>query len=394
MRNRLGSIVDTGDGCWMVSVEGRPAESGKRSRQYQRVRGSRSDAEAALALMIVQNGGRSSDAVNITVKQLMQDLYLPSVKHLSAQTISGYKKVIKRHIEGTSFGNIKIGDLRPYDVRKWLDSIDSPGSVRNAWKTLRQGFGWACDEVQLIEDNPLPRKVRMPKMPKGKRDRLTADESREILETLRGDKLEPIIIMIICCGLRREEACALYWDDIELKTGRVNVCKTLQRISGMGLVEGPTKTGKSTRTVVLPARRLDRMRELAPTIQGPGFPLMPDAHGLRTDPDRMPVLLKKFCTENDLRYVSPTNMRHTYATLCLQAGTDYAAIAASMGHSNLSTAYKSYLETGAETFAPMTERLDDLISSTGNSGQHPHTSNVIDLFRTVENHENLDHRNM
>ena len=54
-------------------------------------------------------------------------------------------------------------------------------------------------------------------------------------------------------GLRRGEICGLKWEDCDEVNGTLKVCRTVYRESGSGLTAGDTKTGASTRKIVLPA---------------------------------------------------------------------------------------------------------------------------------------------
>lgn len=80
---------------------------------------------------------------------------------------------------------------------------------------------------------------------------------------------------MLMLDLRRSEACAMHWDDIDWVAGTLRITKTAQRVDGK-LCELPTKTRRSTRTVPLPPRcryaLADHHRRLQEQHGSPGRP--------------------------------------------------------------------------------------------------------------------------
>ena len=49
------------------------------------------------------------------------------------------------------------------------------------------------------------------------------------------------------------------------------------------------------------------------------------------------------CDSHNLEYVSILNMRHSFATACLNAGVDVTKVSKLLGHSNITTTVKRYV---------------------------------------------------
>ena len=62
--------------------------------------------------------------------------------------------------------------------------------------------------------------------------------------------------------MRRSELCGLKWDMVDLDAGHLRVTRTLQPITGRGLVEGQPKTARSRRIISLGAGATETMRGL------------------------------------------------------------------------------------------------------------------------------------
>lgn len=57
---------------------------------------------------------------------------------------------------------------------------------------------------------------------------------------------------LLGCGLRRAEALALTWDNVNLENGTLYVKQIIQHLKGQGLVLSEPKSKKSRRIVVMP----------------------------------------------------------------------------------------------------------------------------------------------
>ena len=131
---------------------------------------------------------------------------------------------------------------------------------------------------------------------------LSAAEVNQLLDGFKGHYLEPTIICAVMLGLRRGEAFALNWSDINLETGAVNVNKSYQRINGVNKYL-PTKTEKSTRYCYLPEDARKRLQEIGSNKTGPICPIK--------SCDQRVKDYKEWCQDNNLPFTSFTNLRHT-----------------------------------------------------------------------------------
>ena len=75
-----------------------------------------------------------------------------------------------------------------------------------------------------------------------------------------GERLEALYVLALMTGLRRGELLALRWDDIDLGSRQLHVCRAMQRVNGKLQVVEP-KTSSSRRTVVLPRLAVRHLHE-------------------------------------------------------------------------------------------------------------------------------------
>ena len=262
---------------------------------------------------------------------IYENHYLPEkTSKRAASTVAGYDSSMRLHVL-PRWGECEIEDICPDDLQEWIDSFELAGAAEKAFKCLRQIIRWWVRKKRLHIADPtiyIELNSRKPYRP----DVLDAEEISEMLRGLWGHWTEPVAICAITLGLRRGEACALEWSDINLKTGEVRINKSRQYINGQ-IITVKTKTEKSTRSCYLPKFAKQRLRQIK-------------KKGLLTGdvpPDTVARAIKAECKKKGAPCVSMTNMRHTWATLAIESGVGIETVAMMLGHSEIDTAYNHYI---------------------------------------------------
>src|SRR5205823_6592004 len=81
---------------------------------------------------------------------------------------------------------------------------------------------------------------------------------RSFLAALAGEPLEALFWLLLSTGVRKGEAIALKWDDIDLDTGRVTVRRKIVRLMGEAVI-GDAKSDAGVRVVQLPATAMQKL---------------------------------------------------------------------------------------------------------------------------------------
>ncbi len=158
----------------------------------------------------------------------------------------------------------------------------------------------------------------------------SAEELGQFLGAVREHRLGPLFTLLATSGLRRGEALGLRWSDVDLHEGRVSVRQTLLAVNNK--VEfGEPKTNRSRRTVdldpatltVLKALRKAQLEERAEA--GFGRPsaeaiVFADERGEPLHPNMVSRTFTRLVKEAGLPAIRLHDLRHTHATLSLQAG--------------------------------------------------------------------------
>lgn len=262
---------------------------------------------------------------------IYENHYLPEkTSKRAASTVAGYDSSMRLHVL-PRWGECEIEDICPDDLQEWIDSFELAGAAEKAFKCLRQIIRWWVRKKRLHIVDPtayIELNSREPYRP----EVLDATEVSEMLRGMWGHWAEAVTICAVTLGLRRGEACALEWSDINLKTGEVRINKSRQYVNSQ-IITVKTKTEKSTRSCYLPKFARQRLRQ----IKGHGL-LIGDV-----SPDKAARAIKSQCKKVGVPYVSMTNMRHTWATLAIEAGIGIETVAMMLGHTEISTAYNHYI---------------------------------------------------
>ena len=252
---------------------------------------------------------------------------------LRATTMEGYESAARRHLL-PRWAGVELEAIGPEDIQAWVDSFELPGAAEKAYKTLRQVIRWAIRRLRVRMWDPTSAGVELPRKRPHRPRVLSAREERDLLRGLWGAPFEAVALCAAALGLRRCEACALEWSDVDFRSGRVRVGRGVHVVGGREVVE-PPKTALSDRVLVLPAFALRRLRQIAAGRRRGRMCAM--------RPDQVARRLKAWCRARGLPWVPMQSLRHTWATVSIAHGTPLADVALCLGHSSQETCYAHYL---------------------------------------------------
>lgn len=349
-RSRFGSIKKLSSDRWEVQWPDGYKDDGKRRRRSKVIRGSRKDAETFLAAKMIENGHTPSS--DMTLREYAESVYFPCL-HVAPKTVQTYYKAWDKWLSPLLGGYI-MGEITPRLIENKLWEIPTRGAQRNVYALLRQILNDAY-ATSAISDNPTWRRIRLRPKDKKSMPHYSLDELDSVKDGIKGMASEPYVILSLYGGLRREETCALWADDIEFADGIavVNVYKTLQRIGGRN-VEGRTKTVESTRLVPLAGYAADRLREILPSGH-----VSLEGNKERTNPDTVGRRWKNECAKANIKYVPMKDLRASFATMQSELGTSMAITSRMMGHTVIQTNYSHYQRAELEAFAAAAKRIGD-----------------------------------
>jgi integrase len=352
-----GSAYRRGDGRWVAELD-LGYETGKR------VRKTFYGATQAAVLQKMNTAkrnievGRSPTATNISLGEYLTAWLSNTVEPstLRASTKASYRYIVQDHITPT-LGAILLEKLKPADIQRLMKEKHESGFSDRTRQlihaTLRKALQDATHQ-EIVHRNV----AAVTKAPKPHRDRekvhaLTLPQVKSLFQASEHTRLNALWLMLTVMGLRKGEALALRWTDLDLTTGTLRVERTLSRVMGQGLTFGPTKSSYSERGSFIPPLVLSALQKhwvlqeterLAAgadwTDQGLVFPT---ATGHPIEPSNLNRQFSTLCKRAGIGHERVHNLRHTAATLLrAYAGADLQDIKEILGHSSISVTVDLY----------------------------------------------------
>jgi integrase len=198
------------------------------------------------------------------------------------------------------------------------------------------------------------------------------EEVGRLLKAARGDRLEPLIVLMLGTGLRRGEALALHWSDVDLAVGHVRVRWTLARIDRRLIFDEP-KTERSRRFVPLPSpvadtlkrhrvsQAAERLAAIAwqPWENHPDL-VFPTQIGTPTDPRNALRAFEGIAKRAGLSGVGLHTLRHSAASALIASGAHIKVVQELLGHSSYGITADIYSHVAIEQQREAAERLGEV----------------------------------
>jgi integrase len=171
----------------------------------------------------------------------------------------------------------------------------------------------------------------------------TADQLRAFLEHIEDHHLYPAFYLAANTGMRRGEVLGLRWDHVDLDAARLVVTQAVLSIDYERSVSD-VKTANSRRTIDLDARtvgvlrawRRRQLEQLMLTGRGadaPGF-VFARSDSSPLHPDYFSQTFERLIAQRDIPRIRLHDLRHTHASILLQAGTPVKVVSERLGHAN------------------------------------------------------------
>lgn len=344
-------------GLWVAEI----TINGKTHRKYEK---SQKEARAWLLEMRKQvAGGMIVDDRKLTVSQFIDRWFEDVAKPgLRPSTILAHDSIIRNHIK-PEIGDNRLSELTPLQLQTLCSQKLKSGLSNRTVKYIRTIIHQALDKalewglvVRNVADavkTPAPEKK--PVVP------LTKEQVWKLLDILQEDRLFPLYVVFLGCGLRRGEALALTWDCIDFDEGTLHVKKTIQLLTGQGLVVGEPKSESSRRAVAMPDFVLETLSTHYESrnpeaefvfVTSNGTPFIP-----RNIVRHFKATLKKAGLPQSIRI---NDLRHFFVSWLLSKNTPPKDVQAIVGHAQFSTTVDIYGHMMPEANKDAAKRMNGL----------------------------------
>lgn len=396
---------------------------GKRKKKEKGGFRTKKEAEQALASAMNEynNAGTVFEASNITVSDYLDQWYdLHCKLNLKYNTQVGYLQIIENHLK-PKFGLYKLKAINSTILQEYANSLKlngySKSHIVGILTVFQSALDYAVEPLHYISQNPM-KSVKFPKVERKPRERiiLTLDEWQLIIDRFRDTRYYIPLMIGFYTGLRISEAFALTWDDIDFEKRTLSVNKQIvKRNFGADVRKVVEKKGKkelrsswyfttpktpaSVRTVpfgetLYQALKHEKAEQLKNELKYGEYYTI---HVMKKEVDEkgndmirvVPIQkcidsqlqrVRLICVAENGQYTSTDSfkfcsrvihrelqlafdyhsLRHTHATMLIEAGANVKNVQVRLGHTNIQTTLQTYVhdtEKMAEQSVDLFEKI-------------------------------------
>ena len=236
----------------------------------------------------------------------------------------------------------RVGEITPLDIKRYIVQFEKKGYAKNTvsieLSVLKQIFSHAVIQGDIMM-NPVSEVHHSKNLPEKKRSALT-EEQEYLVESCRTGRWWLLGLMLLYTGCRRGELLALEWKDIDRKEGVIHITKKLNYAFGnIPHLENHLKSKNGKRDIplfqpladALPRNRIGKV--------------FANEDGEFLNKGQVVKAWKEYCHDAGLveevpdvngklkeqPVVTPHCFRHSFATICFEAGVDPKVAASFVG---------------------------------------------------------------
>lgn len=281
----------------------------------------------------------------IRLEDYVHEWYLPDVeKHVRFSTLRRYKIDIRLRILPV-LGNKYLDEITHADIQRMIDACATYKVAKTSRETLRQILNHAKTN-QFVHDNVANETYKYP-AEKVKELNTDAWLTSFTLHEAFIKKVDNRLFRTVCVvglgfGLRMDEIFGLNWSDVDFDARLIHVNRAYVKAEKGYKLDTP-KTKMSVRSVPMRPFIYDELQALYSVRHSLDDSVCSNVHGLRANPAKTASRWRAYTKKHGLQQLLIGNMRHSFATSCLNAGVDVTKVSKILGHSNITTTVNHYL---------------------------------------------------
>ena len=270
---------------------------------------------------------------------------------LKASTVAFYRGNLTLHVF-PALGTRLVSSIRRADCRQVIADCRAKGlaltTVRGIARTLSVVLAAAVED-EILPANPalrLGKYLRRGDEPEAEPDPFTREEAEHLVAVAAEyfPEWHPWVITGLRTGLRAGELLGLQWPDIDWRGRFVQITRSIVR----GKVTTP-KNHQQRRVDLSPQLRAELRRwraqqNAAWLARGRPRPawVFSSSTSTRLDESRARKAFNQILDKAELHRRGPHQMRHTFASLLLQAGVPITYVSQQLGHRDASITLRVY----------------------------------------------------
>lgn len=348
-------IKKNGEKAWYFKTYlGRDPKTGKKI--YTTKRGFKTQPEAKIAearLQIDYAEGLAEASKPLTFLQVYDQWIVEYEKTVRGSTLLKTTRIFKNHVLDV-FGDYFITEITPLMLQKQMDAWSKKYSSASKFMNYTGLVFKYAVRFGMIDSNPTEAIIKPKAKRKKKKDEAfyEKDELKLFLNCLDRVGTQPaktLFRLLAMTGMRKQEALALTWKDINFENATVDINKAISR-DELGLKIDETKTVGSTRIISVDSKSLESLNDLREFNSWPPNDSLVFSHEdgkiMSMDTPRKWLLAVQDEmdkeSEKKLKRITTHGFRHTHASLLIEMGATLKDIQYRLGHEDIGTTMNVY----------------------------------------------------
>jgi integrase len=349
---------------WVVKVPVGQYSSGK-TKYVSRDVTTRSEAMSLRRQLLTKRDNRQ---LATGPRQTFQDyamyfLEFDAPTDCKTTTINDYYGHLNRYLFPI-IGKRAIADITSVHLEQILTNLRKRYSAKtvNTIRGVLSSVFSSAERHGIVVFNPVKRTKPAKADPRDKSKKQppwTLEEIHTVLNTRQGSFMHVWISFTLATGMRLGEVLGLKWSDIDFETGTLYVQRTLRITSdyksdglNQRLVFNTPKTPDSQRFLQIHSRTLAALssmridQESSKAEMGDAWVdsgcIFANRNGGPMQPTTFRSRYKAFLKENNIRYITPHDIRHTFAVRLIENGASLQQVQQALGHSSIEITKDTY----------------------------------------------------
>lgn len=318
-----------------------------------------------------------------TVREALE-LWLASKENdVSYKTLEGYKAPIDKIND--AFGDCYASEVTPAQIQALINGLEKRGykvsTVKRPLHVLTMLYDWLITQPgSVVTSNPCSAVKPSKKLSQAHRELAEASDV-DIIRNSVSLEFGLFAYLLLYTGLRKGEALALTYNDFDFEHSKILVNKSVSWQTNKPVIKEP-KTESGKREVIL----LSQLSEKLPktwkgylfSADGGKTPLTQIQFRHRWDAyckaaGLCDVTYEKHTNSNNKHTytkaiyksrIVPHQLRHEFATICLDAGLDEIDTQEIMGHASINTTHAIYQHIKESRREKTTSKLQNYLDGT------------------------------
>ena len=227
------------------------------------------------------------------------------------------------------FARFPIAQIGRQQILAWKNTLSAknfrPLYARQIYCLLKSIFAFAMEHYHLPA-NPCSSREHFGSQRKAIRY-WTSDEFRQFAMQLKKPCHIMAFYLLFWTGMRSGELLALTWADIDFTCNAISISKSFARLHRQDIVTAG-KTSSSQRVVIMPAFLAAMLKDFQKRTTNPQGRIFPYTRNM------LHFTLKKGLQAAGLKEIRLHDLRHSHASLLINAGFRPIDVADRLGHAN------------------------------------------------------------